>query len=122
MSRPKHARIVTMSTNYHLSPHTIQHLKPIQSLLDQLQPQAAPQALLVPGSPQPQGTIIVFPGSFNPPTTAHLALLEQAQQYAHLSMSHTYLYAAISKHIVDKEHVERPLILDRIILLERVLQ
>lgn len=112
-----------MSTNLNLSPQTIQHLKQIQSLLDQLQPQAAPQALLVPGSPQPQGTIIVFPGSFNPPTTAHLALLEQAQLYArtHLSVP-THLYAAISKHIVDKEHVERPLILDRILLLQTVLQ
>jgi len=112
-----------MSTNYHFSPQAIQRLKQIQSLLDQLQPQAAPQALLVPGSPQPQGTIIVFPGSFNPPTNAHLALLEQAQLYAHTHLSApTHLYAAISKHIVDKEHVERPLLLDRILLLQTVLQ
>lgn len=112
-----------MSTNLNLSPDTIQHLKQIQSLLDQLQPQAAPQALLVPGSPQPQGTIIVFPGSFNPPTNAHLALLEQARQYAHTHLSvPTHLYAAISKRIVDKERVERPLLLDRILLLETVLQ
>src|SRR5947209_17471079 len=98
-----------MNTPLRFSQETIQHLKQIQSLLDQLHPEAAPQALIVPGSPQPQDTIIVFPGSFNPPTTAHLALLKQAQQYArsHLSTSPTYLYAAISKHIVDKEHVER---------------
>ncbi len=113
-----------MNTNLHLLPQTIQRLKHIQSLLDQLQPQAAPQAFVVPGSPQPQGIIIVFPGSFNPPTTAHLALLEQARQYAytHLATSSTQLYAAISKRIVDKEHVERPLIFDRILLLQTVLQ
>src|SRR5437660_12322631 len=104
-----------MNRYFHASPRTIQRLKRIQSLLDQLHPEAAPQALIVPGSPQPHDNIIVFPGSFNPPTTAHLALLKQAQQYtrSHLSTSPTYLYAAISKHIVDKEHVERPLLLDR---------
>src|SRR5206468_9858701 len=115
---------ITMNTKLHLSPHTTQHLKHIQSLLDQLHPEAAPQALIVPGSPRPQDNIIVFPGSFNPPTTAHLALLKQAEQYArsHLSESPTQFYAAISKHIVDKEHVERPLLLDRILLLQTVLQ
>jgi hypothetical protein len=37
-------------------------------------------------------------------------------------MSPTHLYAAISKHIVDKERVERPLLLDRIFLLQTVLE
>src|SRR5260221_470997 len=63
------------------SKRTINRLKQIQSLLDQLNPDAAPQALIVPGSPVPQGTIIVFPGSFNPPTNAHLALMSQSRQY-----------------------------------------
>ena len=118
-----------MNPYFHASPRTIEHLKRIQSLLDQLDPDAAPQALIVPDSPQPHGTIIVFPGSFNPPTTAHLALLKQARQFAlyqSLSAGKGYqtvqLYAAISKHIVDKEHVERPLLLDRIMLLHTVLQ
>ena len=113
----------------HVSKRTINRLKQIQSLLDQLDPDAPPQALIVPGSPVPQGTIIVFPGSFNPPTNAHLALMSQARQYvrAHLlspgeKNSPVRLYVAISKHIVDKETVQRPILLDRIMLLDSVLR
>src|SRR5437588_1262051 len=119
-----------MSMNQYLydSQDTIQQLKQIQVLLDQLDPEAKPQAFIVPGSPQPRGTIIVFPGSFNPPTVAHLALLKEARKFASQDAlsdgdgSQTIaLYAAISRHIVDKEQVERPLVLDRIVLLQMVL-
>jgi len=118
-----------MQEYFRTSTATLQHLKQIAALLDQLHPAAEPQALLVPGSPQPRGTIIVFPGSFNPPTTAHLALFAQARQFTHqqgFSIAKgsqvVQLYAAMSKHIVDKERVERPLMLDRIELLHIVLQ
>jgi nicotinamide-nucleotide adenylyltransferase len=111
------------------SKRTVNRLKQIQSLLDQLNPDAAPQALIVPGSPVPQGTIIVFPGSFNPPTNAHLALMSQARQYVRSHMlsadeknSPVRLYAAMSRHIVDKEAVQRPSLLDRIMLLNNVLR
>ena|SRR5438270_11044573 len=111
------------------SKRTINRLKQIQSLLDQLNPEAAPQALIVPGSPIPQGTIIVFPGSFNPPTNAHLALMSQARQYVRSRLLSSEeknwsvrLYAAISRHIVDKEAVQRPILLDRIMLLDNVLR
>ena len=90
-------------------------------LLDQLDPQAPSQALVVPGSPAPEGKIIVFPGSFNPPTIAHLALLKQAWQFARVH-GPMHIYAALSTHITDKERVQRPLLLDRIILLETVLR
>jgi nicotinamide-nucleotide adenylyltransferase len=104
-----------------LSSSTIQRFKRVQTLLEQLDPQASPLALVVPGSPTPEGKIIVFPGSFNPPTTAHLALLKQAWQFAreHGPMN---VYAAISKYTTDKERVQRPLLLDRIILLETLLR
>src|ERR1700730_1563153 len=118
-----------MSMNQYLfdSQDTIQQLKQIQALLDQLDPEAKPQALIVPGSPQPRGTIIVFPGSFNPPTTAHLALLKQARQFAYQHLGAAggqpiQLYAAMSKRIVDKERVERPLLLDRVMLLSVLLR
>ncbi len=104
----------------HFSAETIQRLKRIQALLDSLNPDAEPQALLVPGSPMPQATIIVFPGSFNPPTNAHIALLQQSRLFAH-KYEPAYLYAAISKRTVDKEQVERPTWLDRIDLLNTVL-
>lgn len=104
----------------YISTRTIERLRRIQALLDQLQPDAEPQAFIVPGSPRPQASIIVFPGSFNPPTNAHIALLKQALQFARLHEP-MYLYAAISKHTVDKEKVERPSLLDRIDLLNKVL-
>lgn len=113
----------------HISKQTTHRLKQTQSLLDQLNPEADPQALIVPGSPIPQGIVIVFPGSFNPPTNAHLALMSQARQYARSHLLSTgaknqaiRLYAAISKHIVDKEAVVRPSLLDRILLLDNVLR
>lgn len=110
-----------MSQYPDISEQTLQRFKRVQVELDQLDPAAEPQALIAPGSPQPRDSVIVFPGSFNPPTNAHLAMLEQAQRYArqHASM---LVYAAISKHTIDKETVERPLLLDRVILLDDVLR
>jgi nicotinic acid mononucleotide adenylyltransferase len=104
----------------YISQRTIQNLKRIQHQLNQLLPEAPPKALIVAGSPQPREKILVFSGSFNPPTTAHLALLKQAQRFArqHEPM---YVYAAFSTHTTDKEMVERPLLLDRILLLQRLL-
>jgi nicotinic acid mononucleotide adenylyltransferase len=109
-----------MTNTMYLSTHTLQRLKGVQALLDQLQPEAEPRAFVVPGGPEPRGSVIVFPGSFNPPTTAHIALLKQARAFAHIQESMT-LYAAFSKRTVDKEAVERPLLLDRIVLLDDIL-
>jgi nicotinamide-nucleotide adenylyltransferase len=112
---------VTKTNANKFSSYTIQRFMRIQALLDQLGPQAASQALVVPGSPMPEGKIIVFPGSFNPPTLAHLALLRQAWQFARVH-GPMHIYAALSTHITDKECVQRPLLLDRITLLETVLR
>ena len=117
-----------MNLSIHISQHTIHQLKRIQTLLNQLDTEAEPQALIIPGSPVPRGTVIVFPGSFNPPTMAHLALMKQARDVARFQAWSTgkletvHLYAALSKHIVDKETVERPLLLDRILLLDNLLR
>ena len=103
------------------SSSTIQRFRSVQRLLDQLDLEAKPQALILPGSPQPRGGIIVFPGSFNPPTNAHLAMLKQARHFGrqHGSM---FIYAAMSKRTTDKENVERPLLVDRVLLLEAVIR
>lgn len=112
---------------FYASQETIRRYRDAQRLLDQLDPGGPPQALIMPGAPQPRGTIIVFPGSFNPPTTAHLAMLEQAGQLARTRIiteteDHPVcLYAGISKRITDKESVERPTLLDRIVLIDEVL-
>jgi nicotinic acid mononucleotide adenylyltransferase len=105
----------------YISPYVLRSMKRIQSMLDCLHPDSAPQALSISGRHEPRDTVIIFTGSFNPPTIAHLALLKQAQKYAkgHQSM---HLYAAFSKQTVDKEHVERPLVLDRVALLQTVLR
>jgi nicotinic acid mononucleotide adenylyltransferase len=104
----------------YLSQRTLHHLRLIQDQLDQLHVNAPPRALLVPGSPGPERRVIVFTGSFNPPTLAHLAMLKQARYYAqaHPPMS---VYAAFTKLTVDKELVEYPLLLDRIALLQWIL-
>src|SRR6266566_2995971 len=112
---------VTKANANKFSSYTIQRFKTIQMLLDQLNPQAPSRALVVPDSATPEGKIIVFPGSFNPPTFAHLALLRQAWQFARVH-GPMRIYAALSTHITDKERVERPLLLDRINLLETVLR
>src|SRR5579859_4916635 len=106
---------------FYISTRARQRLRSVQELLKQLDPEGEPRAVVVPGSPPPRDSIIVFPGSFNPPTTAHLALLKQAQQFArqHEPM---YLYAAFSKRTVDKEAVERPLLQERVLLLQEVLK
>jgi len=112
---------VTKANTFHVSANTLQRYKRIQVLLDQLDPQAPSQALVVPGSLVPEGKIIVFPGSFNPPTIAHLALLKHAWQFARVHEP-MHVYAALSTHITDKERIQRPLLLDRIALLETVLR
>jgi nicotinic acid mononucleotide adenylyltransferase len=110
-----------MTDTFYFPPRTIERMKHIQARLDQLQPEAEPRAYIVPGSPEPRDGVIVFPGSFNPPTTAHLAMLKQAREFARIHGSMT-LYAAFSKRTVDKEAVERPLLLDRILLLDDILR
>src|SRR5437588_2319000 len=112
---------VTKANAFHFSSNPIQRFKTIQMLLDQLNPQAPSRALVVSDSATPEGKIIVFPGSFNPPTFAHIALLKQAWQFARVH-GPMHIYAALSTHITDKERVERPLLLDRINLLETVLR
>ena len=112
---------ITNAKTVNFSSYTIQRFKRIQALLDQLDAQGPSQALVVPGSPSPEGKIIVFPGSFNPPTLAHIALLKQAWQYARVQ-GPMHIYAALSTHVTDKESVQRPLLLDRIHLLESVLR
>src|SRR4051794_35634181 len=109
-----------MSEYLRFSSTTIQRYRRVQALLDRLDARTQPQAVIVPGSPRPHGGVIIFTGSYNPPTTAHLALLKQGRRYARLHGA-MQVFAAISKLTVDKESVERPTQLDRIMLLQQVL-
>ncbi len=58
----------------------------------------------------------VFPGSFNPPTTAHLAISEAVRTQHRLDM----LMWTVSRVALAKEDVQRPRLADRIAVLEQV--
>ncbi len=58
----------------------------------------------------------VFPGSFNPPTTAHLAISEAVLVQHHLDV----LVWSVSRVALAKEDVQRPRLADRISVLEAV--
>jgi nicotinic acid mononucleotide adenylyltransferase len=105
-----------------MNSHLIKRYKHISRLLERLRPEGPPWAVAAPASEEPRGDIIVFPGSFNPPTLAHLAMLRAARDFAgRKTGGHWRVYAALSRHIVDKEAVERMTLLDRVVLLEDVL-
>jgi nicotinic acid mononucleotide adenylyltransferase len=91
-------------------------------LLEGLPANGEARAVLATPKRVPAGQVIVFPGSFNPPTTAHLAMLRQARAFARSRGGTWSIYAALSKRIVDKEQVERMTILDRVVLLERLVK
>ncbi len=58
----------------------------------------------------------VYPGSFNPPTVAHLAIAEAALRAHRLDR----IDVALSRRALDKEHVEVPRFADRVAVLEAV--
>jgi len=58
----------------------------------------------------------VYPGSFNPPTTAHLAISEAARDAHELDV----VVWAVSEVALAKESVSRPRFEDRIAILQRV--
>lgn len=58
----------------------------------------------------------VFPGSFNPPTIAHVAISEATRREHDLDM----LVWSVSKVALAKECVERPLLVDRLAVLDEV--
>jgi Cytidylyltransferase-like len=58
----------------------------------------------------------VYPGTFNPPTVAHLAIAEAALQQRRLDR----VVLAVSTRPIDKEHVERPTFDARLAVLRAV--
>jgi hypothetical protein len=58
----------------------------------------------------------VYPGSFNPPTVAHLAIAHSALRHAELSR----VNLVVSRVALGKEHVELPLLDDRVAVLTDV--
>jgi nicotinamide-nucleotide adenylyltransferase len=104
-----------------VAPQQLRRYRKVYQVLERLDPATSPWAMVAPHSASPCGNIIVFPGSFNPPTVAHLAMLRQARRFANRQGGHWQLYAALSKQIVDKEAIERLTLLDRVVLLDGIL-
>jgi len=67
-------------------------------------------------SEQPTGNTGFLTGSFNPPTSAHLALIAAACEQAALDE----VFFATSRTIVDKEGVTRALMEDRLLLMDLI--
>lgn len=58
----------------------------------------------------------VYPGSFNPPTRAHVAIADAARQRWGLER----IDLVLSERALEKEHVERPLLRHRVAVLEEL--
>jgi nicotinic acid mononucleotide adenylyltransferase len=86
----------------------------VEALVDRLDPDAEPEAHLVRAAGL-SGPIGLLPGSFNPPTDAHVALA-RAGRAAGLGC----VYYLLSKHTVDKEGVAGIPLADRLELLSRI--
>lgn len=109
------------SSSIYIPEPVVRRMQRVQALVTQLGAEEEPSARLVPGSPALHKRVIVLPGAFNPPTSAHVALLKEAHHYAR-QQGNMQLYAAFTLHTIDKEDLMRPLLLDRILLLQQVLQ
>jgi len=62
------------------------------------------------------GPLLLLPGSYNPPTTAHLALAESSLR----AIPGSSLYLALGTMIINKEDTERATLLDRLALLDLI--
>jgi nicotinic acid mononucleotide adenylyltransferase len=60
--------------------------------------------------------LLLIPGSYNPPTTAHLALAQAGLQ----AIPQASLYLALGTTIINKEQTERATLLDRLLLLDQI--
>jgi nicotinic acid mononucleotide adenylyltransferase len=86
----------------------------VEGLVDRLDPTGPAEAHLVRAAGR-SGAIGLLPGSFNPPTDAHIALA-RAGRAAGLGC----VYYLLSKRTVDKEHVTGIPLADRLTLLNRI--
>jgi len=86
----------------------------VEALVEELDPAGPPEARLVRAA-APSGRVGLLPGSFNPPTDAHVALA-RAGRAAGLRC----VYYLLSKRTVDKERVTGIPLADRLDLLSGI--
>ncbi len=73
-----------------------------------------PGPVPMPPRTAPTGRIGVYPGSFNPPTIAHLAIAEAARGQRRLDR----VTLVLSRRALAKEHVEHPRFADRLAVVQ----
>ena len=80
---------------------------------------AAPSRSPAPSSrAKPDGSVAVVAGSFNPPTTAHLSLCDGALQQPDIGA----VWLSLAVHTVDKEQVSGAALVDRLCMLEMLVE
>lgn len=79
---------------------------------------AAPESAIITPAARAAETapLLILPGSYNPPTNAHLALAEAALQ----AIPQGRLYLALGTTTINKEQTERATLSDRLLLLEQI--
>lgn len=86
----------------------------LRALLRDADPSRQPRAIQITGAAdQKPARLALLPGSFNPPTNAHFALADLAQQSGRIDQ----LWYVLASRTVDKERVEGATLADRLICL-----
>src|SRR6266568_1443011 len=93
----------TSMTTLQLPRRILWHYRRVNDALNGLDTAGEPWAKVLPGKQWLFGNVIVLPGSFNPPTTAHVALLRQARAFTREQGRGPWeVYAALTKQVIDK--------------------
>jgi nicotinamide-nucleotide adenylyltransferase len=93
----------------------LRHILRLRRVVRELDPDSPPRAVFLPESDNPvPRRLALLPGSFNPPTKAHLALAVAA--FATGSIDH--LDFLLASRTVNKERIEGASLSDRLLLLE----
>ncbi|HEY7348959.1 MAG TPA: hypothetical protein VH599_11670 [Ktedonobacterales bacterium] len=72
--------------------------------------------IITPAARAATAPLLIVSASFNPPTSAHLALAEASLQ----AIPQASLYLALGTTIINKEQTERATLLDRLLLLDQI--
>ncbi len=97
--------------------YNLSRLFQLRDILDGLNPQAAPKAVIVePSKDSAPGRVGILCGAFNPPTLAHVELARCAKDRFQLD----HVFFTLSRITIDKEKVEGLSLEDRLLLLSLI--
>jgi nicotinamide-nucleotide adenylyltransferase len=98
--------------------YSISALRGISGQIARARSASAPRIEIIrpAGAPANTAPLLVLPGSYNPPTNAHLALGQASLQ----TVPDAQLYLSLGTTIINKERTERATLLDRLLLLNHI--